>query len=81
MKKKSRMQNVILISAIILLNGCTTRVPVSVPLTLPPDLVLPSIPGSMECLSDETYQALVTRDELQKARRETLRAIIKTTHD
>ena len=76
------MKILILISlAIISVNGCSKRIPVSVALNLPPVLVLPTVPGSMECLGPETYQALVKRDQLQAERRATLRSIIETTHD
>lgn len=72
---------ILILPAIILAVSCSKRVPVSVPLVLPAELILPAVPGSMECLSQETYQALVTRDELQAQRRKTLRAIIETTHE
>ena len=75
------MRLLILLTAIILVNGCTTVKYVTTPLTMPDPIVLPKIDGAgMQCLSEATYATLVQRDRLQTARRNTLREIISSTH-
>ena len=77
------MKKSILISlAIISLASCTKTIPVTVPLPLPPPLELPTIQaGELQCLANETYETLVQRYKLQKARIETLTNIIRSTHE
>ncbi len=62
--------------------GCAT-VPVSVPLPLPPELVIEKIQGSeLMCLTDETYEALIKGIiNPLKERNRTLRNIIESTHE
>ena len=76
------MKKWILISAIIFLASCSVKtIPVTVPLSLPPALELPTLQtGALECLSGDAYQTLVTRDKLLKARVSTLENIIRSTH-
>ena len=68
----------ILIPAVIILSSCATT-PVVVELPLPPELVLPKVTGSLDCIAQEDYDILVKRDKLQAERRKTLRSIIETT--
>lgn len=72
-----------LLVAIILASGCGKQIEYrSVPLPMPPELVLPKIPGdALQCLPGDAYEALVKRDRLQTQRRTTLRAIIESTHE
>ena len=76
------MKLLILISAITLISACSTAtIPVPVVLQVPPELLLPKIPGTeMQCLPDQIYKALVIRDRMQTERRQTLRDIIESTH-
>ena len=51
-------------------------------LPLPPEVVYPAIlGGELQCLSDKTYEKLNARRALCEARIETLKAIIRTTHN
>ncbi len=71
----------ILLAAIISsLSGCATSPPAQIRLSLPPPLVLPKVHGSdLQCLSDDAYLKLTTRDTLQRERIKTLEDIIRST--
>lgn len=77
------MKRLMLLSAIIFLSACgTATIPVSAELQLPPALDLPTLSAdSLQCLTEETYSTLVTRDKLQSERIKTLGAIIESTHE
>jgi len=68
----------------LILSGCSTTQPVeyvTTPLPLPPRPELPAISGEqLQCLSDETYSAIVKRDRGRREYAETLEAIIQSTH-
>jgi hypothetical protein len=65
----------------LLLVGCRT-VYVTEPLPLPPQPLIPTIPaGSLMCLSDEAYEALVVRDVVLKGYADQLRAIIEAHNE
>jgi len=70
----------ILLSAMIL-SSCG-NIPAQAKLPLPPKIVYPAIlGGELQCLSDNTYKKLNTRRSLCESRIETLRNIIKSTHN
>lgn len=72
-----------LAAAIILSSGCAKEriVYVQDPLPIPDWPELPRIKAdSMQCLSDDAYEALVKRDALQASHIRLLEAIIMTTH-
>lgn len=67
----------------LILSGCGTAPVeyVTTPLPLPPRPELPAIGGEqLQCLSDETYSAIVTRDRGRREYAETLESIIQSTH-
>ena len=67
----------------LILSGCGTAPVeyVTTPLPLPPRPELPAINGEqLQCLSDEAYSAIVTRDRGRREYSETLEAIIQSTH-
>ncbi|KMQ73776.1 hypothetical protein [Marinobacter subterrani] len=54
---------------------------VTTPLPVPPRPELPSVSGEqLQCLSDETYTALVNRDRQRRDYAELLESIIQSTH-
>ncbi|KMQ75342.1 hypothetical protein [Marinobacter subterrani] len=68
---------------VVLLTGCTTPAIeyVTTPLPVPPRPELPSVSGEqLQCLSDETYTALVNRDRQRRDYAELLESIIQSTH-
>ena len=71
----------LILSAIILLNGCTTIEYRQIPVNVPIDYnVYPKLqPYELECLTDESYKRLVKRDVLKTQRAEDLEAVIKST--
>lgn len=72
-----------LVAGTILVAGCqTTETFVQEPLPLPDTPTLPTTPASaLECLTDDAYEALATRDAMLQAHVRRLEAIIRTTHD
>jgi hypothetical protein len=63
----------------LLLTGCATKRNTFY-LTKPPRPVMPAIEASqLECLSDETYRAIVMRDSLRRWYAEELEAVIDST--
>lgn len=71
--------------AITLLAGCgTTRteyVYVTEKIEVPPRPAVPTIqPQALECIPDDAYKALVTRDTLWMEHIKRLEALIRTTH-
>jgi len=79
------MMRALLMSAIILIttlnSGCATRIEYqTLPLPIVPRPVLPAIaPAELECLSDDTYKTLVTRQRLLRQWGEELELIIMNT--
>ena len=74
------MKKSILAIGIIFLASCTKTVYVNPQLQIPPEIDLPTVEaGFLECLSDETYETMVRREMLLKARIDTLESIIRST--
>lgn len=65
------------------LSACTQKVVYQqVPIYAPPRPVLPLIMrDKLQCLSDETYTAIVERDRALKTYSESLEALIEATHE
>lgn len=81
MLRRSRLA-VAIISATAISAGCTTtKVEYQLaPLSLPPRPELPSISAEqLECLGNDTYESLVTRQRLRRQYTEGLELIIKST--
>ena len=75
------MNKLIILSALIWISGCSTVEYKPTPLSLPPELRVPVVkPVELECVTDETYKNLKLQNKLHKARIETLKNIIKSTH-
>ena len=56
-------------------------IPANPTLKLPPELIVPTISAQeVECLSDKAFLKIMKRDKLKSARIETLKAVIRTTH-
>ena len=75
------------LTAVLLMSGCATppaevvTVPVVVALETPPRPILSPVPADeMQCLTDETYETLVTRQRLLRQYAEELEMIIQSTH-
>lgn len=63
----------------LLLAGCATK-PTTFYLSKPARPILPTIDATaLECLSDDTYRAIVMRDSLRRWYAEELEAIINST--
>lgn len=68
------------VAIILAVSACASPGVAPLRLSLPPPLVLPTIPeSSLECLSDEAYGLLVERDVRQRGRIRTLENIIRAT--
>jgi len=75
------MNKLIILSALIWISGCSTVEYRSTPLSLPSELRVPVVKAAeLECVTDETFKKLKLQNELLKARIETLKNIIKSTH-
>lgn len=61
------------------LAACSSNPPQRLPLPARPEV--PKIEsGELECVSDETYSEIVTRDRRLREYAEQLRAVIRSTH-
>ena len=76
-------KTILILSLGILLNACATQTANPVRLECPPSLVLPKLTTEQDLAlynaDPEAYAVIVKRDELQKARRQTLCKIIEST--
>jgi hypothetical protein len=73
----------LLLAALLLLSGCTTayRYVAVPPGLIPPRAELPAISSDqLQCLTDETYTALVTRERLLLDELDDYRALIWNKH-
>lgn len=80
------MKKLILTSSIILIASCSTKtIPVQVPLLCPDPLEFEGFPAELvsqaQMMSRELRTYFIKRDKLQTARRETLQAICRSTHN
>ncbi len=71
---------------VMFITGCATNpIVVSAPLECPVPLVLPKVSEELKpkivSMDEDLYTYFVTRDRLQSARRETLQAICRSTHE
>ena len=77
---KTKYKTIILLIASLFLINCS-HIPTNAVLPLPPELIVPTISvQEVECLSDKTFLKIMKRDKLKSARIETLKAVIRTTH-
>ena len=67
---------------VLISSSCATSIiPVTVPLSLPPDLILPKIQGAeFQCMTEDAYNRVALRDVMLRARVDTLKDIIESTH-
>lgn len=78
---KTKYKMIMLLIAASFLISCES-IPTNPTLKLPPELIVPTISAQeVECLSDETFLKIMKRDKLKSARIETLKTVIRTTHD
>jgi len=72
----------IALAAALAIAGCATRTEyVTAELPKPGRPELPSIPGEqLQCISDDAYTALITRERRLREYAEQLEAVIESTH-
>ena len=76
-----RLKTITLLIAISFLISCSP-IPTIPHLKLPPPITYPMISaGEVSCLTDNVFNKIKKRDKLKSARIETLRNIIKSTHN
>lgn len=78
---KIKYKTIILLIAASSLINCS-GIPSQAKLPLPPEINYPVITAEdVKCLSDEVFGKIVKRDKLKSARIETLKGIIRSTHN
>lgn len=76
------LKSILIIATILTNSACARTVYVTTPLALPDEPEYIKIPAAeLECLSDSAYTNLVILTEQRRWYIDTLREIIKTTHD